>query len=246
MPARYLIANWKMNLPAEGLESYLGAVGGVEAGDVNVVVAPPFPYLTRAAAGRLAVSAQNCADQKSGAFTGEVSVSMVAGCGARFVIIGHSERRSIYQETDATIARKLSLALDQGLTPVLCIGEDLAVRDAGKAMTFVAGQIEAVAVPQLERDAEVVVAYEPIWAIGTGRNATGAMCCDMAQAIREALGRCWPARYRDEAAVLYGGSVTPDNIPDLDANGRVDGYLVGGASLDSAKFLAILKGMGGG
>ena len=245
MPARTLIANWKMNLPPEGTETYLRAVGKGDAGNVRLIVAPPFPYLGLAAAGGLAVSAQNCADQKSGAFTGEVSVDMIVDRGARFVIIGHSERRTIYHEDDATIARKLALAIDAGLTPVLCIGEDLEVRDAGGAIAFVAAQIEAVAVPQLERGAEVVVAYEPIWAIGTGRNATGALCSEMALTIREALGRFWPARHRDETAVLYGGSVTPDNIADLETNGRVDGYLVGGASLDSAKFLTLLRAMQG-
>src|ERR1700682_4998794 len=151
MPARTLIANWKMNLPPEGTETSLRAVGKGDAGNVRLIVAPPFPYLGLAAAGGLAVSAQNCADQKSGAFTGEVSVDMIVDRGARFVIIGHSERRTIYHEDDATIARKLALAIDAGLTPVLCIGEDLEVRDAGGAIAFVAAQIEAVAVPQLER-----------------------------------------------------------------------------------------------
>jgi len=243
MTARYLIANWKMNLPPEGTDEYFAAVGKGDAGDVRVVVAPPFPYLARSSAGALELAAQNCADQQSGAFTGEVSVGMIADRGARYVIIGHSERRTIYGEDDATVARKLALAIDAGLTPVLCIGEDLAVRDAGRAIAFVAAQIEAMTVPQLELAAEVVVAYEPIWAIGTGRNASGAMCCEMAQAIREALGRFWPSRHSDQAAVLYGGSVTPDNIAELEANGRVDGYLVGGASLDSAKLLAILHTM---
>jgi triosephosphate isomerase len=239
---RYLIANWKMNLPPEGIDPYLGAVTSADRGDVNLVLAPPFPYLGDVGA-QAAVAAQNCGDQKSGAFTGEVSVSMIAGCGARYVIIGHSERRNVYGETDATIARKLALVLDAGLTPVLCVGEDLACRDAGKAASFIAGQLEAVAVEQLAAGAEVIVAYEPIWAIGTGRNASGAMCAETVSGLREAIGRFWPAGYRDRTPVLYGGSVTPENIADLETNGGVDGYLVGGASLDSKKFLGILKGM---
>jgi triosephosphate isomerase (TIM) len=243
MSKRYLIANWKMNLPPEGMEPYLGVVAAADANDVSVVVAPPFPYLGDVAAKGSAVAAQNCGDQKGGAFTGEVSVSMIAACGARYVIIGHSERRNVYGETDAMIARKLSLALDAGLTPVLCVGEDLACRDAGRAAAFIAGQLEAVAVGQLDAGAEVIVAYEPIWAIGTGRNASGAMCAETVAGLREAIGRFWPAGYQARTPVLYGGSVTPENIADLETNGGVDGYLVGGASLDSKKFLGILAGM---
>jgi triosephosphate isomerase len=230
-----------MNLPPEGVQPYLAAVATAPAGDVRIVVAPPFPYLKDIAT--LAVGGQNCGDRPSGAFTGEVSVAMLAERGARYVIVGHSERRSIYREDDAMIARKLALVLEGGLTPVLCVGEDLTVRDAGRAAIFVADQLRAVAVPELERGGEVVIAYEPVWAIGTGRNATGAMCRDMVNEIREALGRFWPARYATDAAVLYGGSVTPENIADLEANGGADGYLVGGASLDSGKFTALLRGM---
>lgn len=243
MRSRYLIANWKMNLPPEGMDGYLSAVAAAERGDVNVVIALPFPYLTAAKPHN--VAGQNCGDQKSGAFTGEVSVSMLAGCGARFVIIGHSERRNVYGESDAMIARKLALAIEEGLTPVLCVGEDLACRDAGNAAAFLAGQIEAVAVEQLARGADVIVAYEPIWAIGTGRNASGAMCAETVAEVRAAIGRFWPGGYEARTPVLYGGSVTPENIADLETNGRADGYLVGGASLSSAKFLALLAGMNG-
>ncbi len=243
MREHYLIANWKMNLPPEGLDGYLDAVGGAAGSTVNVVVAPPFPYLGRVVARGAAVAAQNCGDQKGGAFTGEVSVSMLSDCGARYVIVGHSERRNIYREDDAMIARKLALAIEAGLAPVLCVGEDLACRDAGQAAVFLATQIKAVAVSQLERDAAVIIAYEPIWAIGTGRNATGAMCAETVAEVRAAVGRFWPPFYRDRTPVLYGGSVTPDNIADLEANGGVEGYLVGGASLDSGKLLAILRGM---
>lgn len=244
MSGRYLIANWKMNLPPEGVDRYLEAVVAIAEPAVNVVVAPPFPYLRRAAERGGMVAAQNCGDQKGGAFTGEVSVSMLTDCGARFVIIGHSERRNVYGEDDPTIARKLGLALEAGLTPILCVGEDLACRDAGNAAAFLAAQIKAVAVSQLEGAAPVIVAYEPIWAIGTGRNASGSMCAETVAEVRAAIGRFWPSSYRDRTPVLYGGSVTPDNIADLEANGLADGYLVGGASLDSGKLLAILRGMG--
>jgi triosephosphate isomerase len=236
MPNRYLIANWKMNIPPEGIASYLEAVK-----DADVVIAPPFVYLKDVAAKFTNAGAQNCADQKSGAFTGEVSADMLRDCGARFVIVGHSERRTIYGEDDALIARKLSMAIDAGLTPVLCIGENEQQRERGHAVVFCSDQLRAVAVPQLASANEVIVAYEPIWAIGTGRNATGAMVAEIVSAIRDALNRFWPSGLA--TPILYGGSVTPDNVDDLIAHGRIDGFLVGGASLDSKKFLALAEAM---
>ena len=203
-----------------------------------MVIAPPFPYL-KELAGRATLAGQNCADQKSGPLTGEVSPTMLRDCGAAFVILGHSERRSLFGEDDAMIARKLAVAIEAGLTPILCVGEDQKIRDAGEAATFVANQIKLSAVPALAAAPEVIIAYEPVWAIGTGRNATGGMVAEMVADIRDAVGRFWPARHRDTAPILYGGSVTPDNISDLATHGGIDGYLVGGASLSSEKFLAI-------
>jgi triosephosphate isomerase len=239
MPNRYLIANWKMNLPPEGIDSFIEAIEEKE----DIVVAPPFVYLTDLVACGVAVGAQNCADQPSGAFTGEVSASMLRDCGARFVIVGHSERRNIYGETDAVVAKKLALAIEAGLTPILCIGEHEHHREGGDAATTCSDQLQAAAVPQLAGAAEVIVAYEPIWAIGTGRNATGAMVAEMADIIRDALKRFWPADQAKRSPVLYGGSVTPDNVDDLVDHGRIDGFLVGGASLDSKKFLALAEAM---
>jgi triosephosphate isomerase len=235
-----------MNLPPEGIEPYLaalssGAGNGPEG--PRLVVAPPFPYLTdvvRLARG-VDIGAQNCGDQLSGAFTGEVSAAMLKERGAAFVLLGHSERRNLYHEADGLIARKLVMALEQGLVPVLCIGEDLRIRDAGQAAQFLADQIKAVSSPVLENAGEIVIAYEPIWAIGTGRNASGAMVAETAEEIRDALRRFWPVQFA-EAPLLYGGSVTPDNVDDLTRNGRIDGFLVGGASLDSGKLLAIQRG----
>jgi len=244
MRARHLVANWKMNLPPEGIGPYLAAVGSASSAVVRVVVAPPYPYLKEISSQTpLAVSAQNCADHEKGAFTGEVAPAMVRDCGARYVILGHSERRSLFGESDAMIARKLALAIAAGLTPVLCIGEELRTRDAGHVATFLAGQIRAAAEAGLDAAGEIILAYEPVWAIGTGRNASGVMVADTVAHIREALKRFWPTRFAKGAPILYGGSVTPDNIQDLETNGRIDGYLVGGASLDSGKFVAILRGM---
>lgn len=241
MPNRYAIANWKMNLPPEGVEKYLAALGDAKGGGA-LVVAPPYPFLKDIymhAPKNVAVAAQNCADHASGAFTGEVSPSMLRYCGVRYVIVGHSERRNLFAESDALIARKLALAIETGLTPVLCIGEDQNARDRGRQSIVVSDQIKAVEGAVGSSTGEIVVAYEPIWAIGTGRNATGPMVAEMMAEIRTALGRFWPPHYAHQAPVLYGGSVTPENIEELIGSGKVDGFLVGGASLDSRKFLAI-------
>jgi triosephosphate isomerase len=238
MPNRYLIANWKMNIPPEGTASFLDAVK-----DTDVVLAPPFVYLKDVAAKFANAAAQNCADQKLGAFTGEVSAEMLRDCGARFVIVGHSERRTIYGEDDALIARKLAMAIDAGLTPVLCIGENEQQREHGHAVSFCAGQLRAVVIPQLASAKEVIIAYEPIWAIGTGRNATSAMVAEIVGAIRDALERFWPEGLAQRTPILYGGSVTPDNVDDLIEDAHIDGFLVGGASLDSKKFLALAEAM---
>jgi triosephosphate isomerase len=239
---RYLVANWKMNLPPEGMDAWMSTVALADPRDVMLVFAPPFPFLRDAFAQRrrLGLAAQNCNDHASGAYTGEVAPSMLRYCGAEYVILGHSERRNVYGETDALIAGKLSIAIDNGLKPILCIGESLEVRDAGRVAEFLAEQIRATAVPELDRAPELVIAYEPVWAIGTGRNASGAMVAETLIAIRNALAQFW----NRSVPILYGGSVTPDNVDDLVANGTIDGFLVGGASLDSGKFLAILQGMG--
>jgi triosephosphate isomerase len=235
----YLIANWKMNLPPEGIESYLANVTGADPRDVTLVVAPPYPFLGQVVqAGGICVAAQNCSDRPSGAFTGEVSPGMLRECGVDYVILGHSERRTLFHENDGLIARKLTLAIATGLKPVLCIGEDLRVRDAGEVARFLADQLRMAAVDTLVDADEIVIAYEPIWAIGTGRNASGAMVAETLVEIRSALERFWPASFAS-APILYGGSVTPDNVEDLVAHGTIDGFLVGGASLDARKFLAI-------
>ena len=239
---RYLIANWKMNLPPEGIDPYLGAVTKARTG-TTLVVAPPFPYL-RDIVG-IDVAGQNCSDHAFGAFTGEVAPSMIKDAGAKYVILGHSERRHLFHENDALIARKLTLAIENGLAPVLCIGEDLKTRDAGQVARFLADQIKVAAVDTLASASEIVIAYEPVWAIGTGRNASGPMVAETLVEIRHALERFWPADLA-RTPILYGGSVTPENVDDLVAHGTINGFLVGGASLDSAKFLAILRGLDAG
>ena len=241
MPAAYAIANWKMNVPPEGVDSYLAAVRGAR-GSSNLVVAPPFPYLASVVSSGVATAAQNCATQPSGAFTGEVSATMVQESGAGFVILGHSERRSLFGETDQVVAQKLALAIEAGLTPVLCVGENEATYEAGGSKDFVTRQLEAAAGAVASAE-DIVIAYEPIWAIGTGRNADSPTVAAMMEHIVATIAGSWPVKLRDAVPVLYGGSVTPENADDLAMNGRIDGFLIGGASLDSAKYLAIGKAL---
>ena len=244
MPRRYLIANWKMNLPPEGMDSWMSRLAASPVDAVSLMVAPPFPFLRDAVVqrGAMRVAAQNCNDHPSGAFTGEVSPSMLRDCGVDAVLLGHSERRTLFFESDALIARKLALALDHGLTPIVCIGEDLKIRDGGRVAQVLADQLKATAVGALADAREVIIAYEPVWAIGTGRNASGAMVAETLVEIRHSLARFWPSHLAS-VSILYGGSVTPDNVNELVEEGTIDGFLVGGASLDSAKFLAIREAL---
>lgn len=237
---RYLIGNWKMNLPPEGIERYLATISGVDPRDVEIAIAPPYPFLRHVVkcGEGVGVAGQNCSEQSSGAFTGEVSPDMLRECGVDSVLLGHSERRSLFHENDALIARKLALAIRTGLTPILCIGEDLRVRETGRVAMHLADQIKAVAVEELASASDVILAYEPVWAIGTGRNASGEMVAETLVDIRSALERFWPSRAA-RTRILYGGSVTPETVEDLVEHGTIDGFLVGGASLDSRKFLAI-------
>jgi triosephosphate isomerase len=247
MPKNYLIANWKMNVPPEGIDEYFAVINrraAELAANATTVIAPPFPLLAEAAslAASVAIGAQNCSDRQKGAYTGEVSAELVAAAGAHFVIIGHSERRNLYGESDAFIAGKVAAALEAGLVPVLCIGESLAIRDADEVAAFLGRQIEAAAAAVMHGEA-ILVAYEPVWAIGTGRNASAQMVADTVLLIRQAMATYWPAGFDTTVPVLYGGSVTPENTEDLWDSGSVQGFLVGGACLDSGKLMKILAGM---
>lgn len=226
-----------MNLPAVGIGPYLEGLAGLDQDDIELLVAPPFPYLAQVQSLiatmdlRAAVCAQDCSDQQAGAFTGEVSAAMIAEVGARFVIVGHSERRTHYGEDDETVGRKLRRASAAGLTPVLCVGEDLESRNRGQTAALLGRQLEVLR----DFDAPVLVAYEPVWAIGTGRNATPEMAAEAHRFIRGRLELEW--------SVLYGGSVTPKNARELAAEEQIDGFLVGGASLESARLRRICQEM---
>jgi triosephosphate isomerase len=243
-------ANWKMHKTVRETEAFLDAFlpRAAELGHAELVVCPPYPSLAaavaRCAGSRVRVAAQNMHEEAQGAFTGEVSAAMLTELGVDGVILGHSERRQLFGETDEALGRKLPAALQAGLTPILCVGETEAERDADETEAVIRRQLEAdlAAVPN-DRLGQVVIAYEPVWAIGTGRNATPEQAAEAIAFIRSLLVG------RDDASgeavrILYGGSVKPANAGELLGQQGIDGALVGGASLDPNEFAAIAAAAG--
>lgn len=248
MRKKIVAGNWKMNTtPMEGVEllkNVIASKGDLPAG-VQMIVAPPFTHLSeivRTSRGSgIAVSAQNCAAEAKGAYTGEVSAAMIASLGVEYVILGHSERREYYGETSAVLNKKMAQSYANSLIPIYCVGEKLHEREAGKHLDIVRGQIEEVVFNlnpgQFEK---LVIAYEPVWAIGTGKTATADQAQEMHAFIRSVLREKFgPAS--ENTAILYGGSVNAANAADLFAREDVDGGLVGGASLVAADFVTIGK-----
>ena len=214
---------------------------------VAVVIAPPFTAIQSAAAAAkdsaIGVGAQNVHWEREGAFTGEVSAGMLREAGARFVIVGHAERRTLFGETDGTVNKKMTAVIAAGMTPIVCIGETLEQRDRNETLAVLDRQIkEGLDGATGEQLAAMVLAYEPVWAIGTGRNATPAQAGEAHFHIRQRLKQWFGLDASDRCRILYGGSVKPDNIARLIAEPDVDGALVGGASLDPKSFLAIIRG----
>ena len=240
--------NWKMNGSSESIRDLIdGLLSGLET-KAEVLVCPPSVYAQQVreltADSIVKVGLQNASHELSGAFTGEISPLMVKDLGCEYVLIGHSERRSIYGETDEDVAAKFSALVDQGVVPVLCVGETLEERESGDTMNVVARQIETVlraAGP--ERLANFVIAYEPVWAIGTGLTASPEQAQDIHAAIRELMAKHDQAM-ADRTRVLYGGSMKAANAAELMAQPDVDGGLVGGASLVAADFKAICHAAG--
>jgi triosephosphate isomerase len=243
-----IAANWKMHTtPSEAAELARTIASRAAASHVVRVICPPFVALAAVrdalavADPGIAVGAQNIHHEAAGAFTGEVAASMLGGL-ATWVIAGHSERRRDAGETDALIGRKLDRTLDAGLRPILCVGEQLADRDAGRATDVVAAQLRGALAdrdPIALRAAGLVVAYEPVWAIGTGRNARGGDAAEMADAVRSSVVAVWGSD-ADWLPVLYGGSVTSANIGEFLAEPAIDGALVGGASLKPDEMAGIV------
>jgi len=248
MPGRapLVAANWKMHKTraetSEFLDSFL-PVAGERLGGVELVICPPFTSLgaavERCSVTPIRVAAQNMHFEHEGAFTGEVSATMLADLGVDAVLLGHSERRQLFGESDEALARKVPAALAARLTPILCVGETLSERDADETQRVLSRQIEADLVQVADRDlAEVVIAYEPVWAIGTGRNATVGQAVAAIEFIRSLVARR-DARAGEAVRILYGGSVKLENAGELLAPHEIDGALVGGASLDPEAFAAI-------
>jgi triosephosphate isomerase len=242
---RKLVAgNWKMNGLRSALPEVQAMAAGVHGlGRVDLVICPPATLASSVGEALLgspiALGGQDCHAKPNGAFTGDVSAEMWADLGARFVIVGHSERRQYHAETDAIVAAKAAAACRAGLSPIICVGESLAERDAGDTLSVIAGQL-ARSIPEEAGRPDTVIAYEPVWAIGTGRTPTLAQVEEVHQAIGRALDARFGAAGR-QIRVLYGGSVKPDNAAQLMAVPGVDGALVGGASLKAADFLAIAQ-----
>ncbi|MDP6419328.1 MAG: triose-phosphate isomerase [Candidatus Krumholzibacteria bacterium] len=249
MSRRILIAgNWKMNLgPRASRDLVKGIQDGMEGRktEADLLVAPPFVSLPAVAelltASGIGVAGQNLHEAPEGAFTGEISAPLLREAGADWVILGHSERRQYFHESDVGVARKAAAAFDSGLLPILCVGETREERESGRTLEIVLGQTEGVlqGMPE-DRLSKVVLAYEPVWAIGTGLTATP----DQAQEVHRAMRERICSKHGDSIAsgmrILYGGSVKPDNVRELLALEDVDGALVGGASLEAESFLALI------
>ena len=241
-------ANWKMfktpSETADFFKTFLPVLGNMDG--VDVVIAPPFPCLPAASehAGKsiVRIAAQNMHPESSGAFTGEVSAIMLRELYVTYVIVGHSERRTLFGETDAFINRKVLTAHASNLKPILCIGETLEERDGGRVKDVLSRQLAACLAGVSADDAiETVLAYEPVWAIGTGRTATSAQAQEAHAFIRSELEKMYDAPTARRMRIQYGGSVKPNNAAELSAQPDVDGFLVGGASLESGSFFEIIR-----
>jgi triosephosphate isomerase (TIM) len=247
MRKKIVAGNWKMNLTAPQAQALVASISAQSSTySAQVIVCPPFPYLSdvqRALAGTaIQVGAQNIADREHGAFTGEVSAPMLASMQLPYILIGHSERRAYYHETHEILLTKLKIALDYGLTPIFCCGEPREVRVDGHQEAYVLKQLEeSLLVLGADSVAKVIIAYEPVWAIGTGLHASPEQAQEMHQYIRAQVRASCGASIAAAMPILYGGSVNAGNAASLFAQPDVDGGLVGGASLKAEEFITIIQ-----
>lgn len=251
MRKKIVAGNWKLNNTLEeGLKlssEIANMVNDELRDDVTVVLGTPYIHLSAvsklaANTEKLHVAAQDCSTHTSGAYTGEISVNMIQSTGASHVIIGHSERREYHNETNADLATKVNLALEAGLTPLFCCGESLDIRESGKHEAFVSEQLtESLFHLSDEQMSKVVIAYEPIWAIGTGVTASSEQAQEMHKALRAHLASKFGNALADNTSILYGGSCKPSNANELFSQPDIDGGLIGGASLKSRDFMDIIK-----
>lgn len=249
MRKNIVAGNWKMNttLP-EGLALAKGLDKALKGKKINceVIIGTPFTHLASVVAAidtnKIGVAAENCADKEKGAFTGEVSAAMVASTGAKFVIIGHSERRAYYHETPEILKEKVLLALANGLTPIFCIGEKKEEREANKQFDVVDSQVEASLFGLSPEDfSKLILAYEPVWAIGTGLTATSDQAEEIHAHLRATIAAKYGKAIAENCTILYGGSCNAGNAKELFSKADVDGGLIGGASLTVEKFLPIIE-----
>jgi triosephosphate isomerase len=245
-------ANWKMNKTLQEGNALLNGIleNNLDLGNNQVVVfAVPYPYLipaneTISGKENVFISAQNCHHQQAGAYTGEVSVDMLDSIGIRYCIIGHSERREYFSETNTMLATKTDLCLAKGITPIFCCGEPLAIREAGTENDYVTQQLnESLFHLDNQQIEQVVIAYEPIWAIGTGKTATSAQAQEMHAHLRKVIAGKYGQETADKISILYGGSVKGANASEIFSQPDVDGGLVGGASLVASEFVQVIKGL---
>ncbi len=245
-------ANWKMNLTLTEGEALLDAISAKPhtlAPNQEAIYAVPFPYISMAQAKvgaktNVYVAAQNCSNKLSGAYTGEVSVTMLQSMCVKYVVIGHSERREYFNESNELLAQKVDACLENQTTPIFCCGESLAIREAGTQNDYVAGQLtESLFHLSETAISHVVIAYEPIWAIGTGKTASSDQAQEMHAFIRSHIASKYGASVADSISILYGGSVKSANAVEIFGQPDVDGGLVGGASLIADKFVAIINAL---
>ena len=242
-----IAGNWKMNMtPAKAAELVEALKVGERNPAVDVVVCPPFvclPTVAQALQGTdIALGAQNMHYEEAGAYTGEIAPAMLVELGVRYVILGHSERREYFAETDETVNRKAHAAFRHGLTPIICVGETLVQREAGETLEHVSFQTKAaLADLSAEQAAQAVIAYEPIWAIGTGRTATNEQANEVIAAIRSCVAGLFGAEVAEQIRIQYGGSMNAGNVDGLMAMPDIDGGLIGGASLKAPDFLRIVN-----
>ncbi|MDH5367650.1 MAG: triose-phosphate isomerase [Cyclobacteriaceae bacterium] len=251
MRQKIVAGNWKMNNTIEEgqklTSEIVDLVKNEVTDDVSIIIAPSFIHLSTTiglleGVSNIALSSQNCSENESGAFTGEVSVNMLNSIGVEYVIIGHSERREYNHETNEQLTKKVDTVLKHGLTPIFCCGETLATREGGNHFEYVCNQLTESLFHLSEDDfKKVVIAYEPIWAIGTGVTASSDQAQEMHAALRSHLATKYGKEIADNTSILYGGSCKPDNAKELFACADVDGGLIGGASLKSRDFVDIAK-----
>lgn len=248
MRKNVVAGNWKMNTTLEEGVELANQINGLLKGktvNCDVVVCVPFTHLTSVNAvlepELVKLGAENCSEHEKGAYTGEVSAAMVKSTGATHVILGHSERRQYFGENNEQLLAKTKLALANGLTPIFCVGEVLEERENGSYNDVVKGQVEALFELSAEDFGKIIIAYEPVWAIGTGKTATAEQAQDMHAHIRNVIEEKYGKQVAEDTSILYGGSCKPTNAKELFAKPDVDGGLIGGAALQAESFLGIIE-----